>query len=209
METTEHLTIDITGMTCAACSTRIEKVLNKQAGIEAQVNLTTEKANIDYDSDIVKPDAIISKIENLGYGVLEKKVEFDVYGMTCAACSTRIDKVLNKQAGIIEATVNLPNETATIKYHSGLISEADLIKKIQNLGYDAEEKVSKQDKETYKDEQVKRMRIKLIISAVLSVPLVITMLDHLFGIALPDIFMNPWFQMTLAAPVQFVIGWLK
>src|SRR5699024_11447985 len=51
------------------------------------------------------------------------------------------------------------------------------------------------------------MKTKVIISAFLSIPLLITMLDHLFGVRLPDIFMNPWFQFALATPVQFVIGW--
>src|SRR5690625_7706238 len=51
------------------------------------------------------------------------------------------------------------------------------------------------------------MERKLIISIILSIPLLITMLDHLFGITLPSILMNPWFQFVLATPVHFVIGW--
>src|SRR5699024_9497061 len=58
-----------------------------------------------------------------------------------------------------------------------------------------------------KAKQIERMRWKLVISAVLSVPLLLTMLDHLFGVQMPDIFMNPWFQFALATPVQFIIGW--
>ena len=44
MSDSQHITVGVTGMTCAACSNRIEKVLNKMEGVEAQVNLTTEKA---------------------------------------------------------------------------------------------------------------------------------------------------------------------
>src|SRR5690625_6204674 len=51
------------------------------------------------------------------------------------------------------------------------------------------------------------MKWKLVISAVLSVPLLLTMLDHLLGVQMPTIFMNPWFQFTLATLVQFIIGW--
>lgn len=46
MSETNHATLGITGMTCAACSTRVEKTLNKMDGVEAQVNITTEKATI-------------------------------------------------------------------------------------------------------------------------------------------------------------------
>ena len=100
MSETNHATLGITGMTCAACSTRVEKVLNKMDGVEAQVNLTTEKATVDYDSEKTSLEDIAKKIENVGYGVLMEKTELDVFGMTCAACSARIEKVLNKQEGV-------------------------------------------------------------------------------------------------------------
>src|SRR5699024_4701291 len=136
-----------------------------------------------------------------GYGVQTEQMELDVFGMTCAACSTRIEKVLNKQQGIERASVNLANETATLEYNPGLIEADDIIDKIKALGYDAKQRVDAEEKE------LKQMKTKVIISAFLSIPLLITMLDHLFGVRLPDIFMNPWFQFALATPVQFVIGW--
>src|SRR5690554_4783964 len=107
MRERNHATIGITGMTCAACSNRVEKVLNKMDGVEAQVNLTTEKATLDYDADKTSIEDITKKIENIGYGVLTDKTELDVFGMTCAACSNRIEKILNKQDGVKLATVNL------------------------------------------------------------------------------------------------------
>src|SRR5690625_2261415 len=207
MSEAKHITVGITGMTCAACSSRVEKVLNKIDGVDAQVNLTTEKASIHFDPEATTVNDITSKIEKIGYGVQTEKAEFDIFGMTCAACSSRIEKVLNKQAGIKHATVNLTNETATIEYQPTLISEGDIIGVIKNLGYDAKERADQTDKQTQKDQQVKRMRIKLLISAVLSIPLLITMLDHLFGLTIPRILMNPWFQFGLATPVQFIIGW--
>src|SRR5699024_10753958 len=51
------------------------------------------------------------------------------------------------------------------------------------------------------------MKWKLVISTVLSVPLLLTMIDHLFRIQMPAIMMNPWFQFALATPVHFIIGW--
>ena len=58
-----------------------------------------------------------------------------------------------------------------------------------------------------KVQELKRKRNKLIISAILAFPLLLTMLVHLFNIPLPEIFMNPWFQFILATPIQFIIGW--
>lgn len=207
MSETNHATLGITGMTCAACSTRVEKTLNKMDGVEAQVNITTEKATIDYDSEKTSIEDITKKIENVGYGVLMEKAELDVFGMTCAACSTRIEKVLNKQEGVKHATVNLTTETASIEYNPGLVDTKAIIDKIKNVGYDAKPKAEAAEKQTHKEKEIKNMKTKLIISAVLSAPLLITMLVHLFNMTIPDIFMNPWFQFALATPVQFIIGW--
>ncbi|MBP1969928.1 Cu+-exporting ATPase [Virgibacillus natechei] len=206
-ETTKHITVGVTGMTCAACSSRVEKVLNKMDGVEAQVNLTTEKANVDYDPTSTSLDDISAKIEKIGYGVQTEQAEFDVFGMTCAACSTRIEKVLNKQEAVKQASVNLATESATIEYNAGLMDEADVIGSIQKLGYDAKVKADKEETQSHKEKQLKQMKIKVIISAILSIPLLVTMLDHLFGIAVPNLLMNPWFQFALATPVQFIIGW--
>lgn len=207
MSEPKNMTVGITGMTCAACSNRVEKVLNKMDGVHAHVNLTTEKARIEYDPVSASVDDITHKVEKLGYGIQFETSELDITGMTCAACSSRIEKVLNKQEGVKHATVNLATESAVIEYNPGLIQESDVIGKIQKLGYDATEKAGKEEKQSQKEKQLQHMKWKLIISAILAAPLLLTMLVHLFGVKLPGIFMNPWFQFVLATPVQFVIGW--
>lgn len=207
MGETNHATLGITGMTCAACSNRIEKTLNKMDGVDAQVNLTTEKASIDYNPEKTSLDAITKKIENIGYGVLKEKVDLDVFGMTCAACSTRIEKVLNKQEGVTQATVNLTTESAVIEYNPGIVDVETLIAKIKNTGYDAKPKAEAKEKQSYKEKELQGKKVKLIVSTILSVPLLVTMLVHLFNMNIPHIFMNPWFQFALATPVQFIIGW--
>jgi len=207
MSEKSHTTLGITGMTCAACSSRVEKVLNKMDGVEAQVNLTTEKATVNYDSEKTSLDQITQKIENIGYGVVAEQADLDVFGMTCAACSSRIEKILNKQDGVKSATVNLATESAAIEYNPGLIDLDAMIDKIRNMGYDAKPKAENEEKQTHKEKELKSMKTKIIISAILTAPLLITMLVHLFNMTIPAIFMNPWFQFALATPVQFIIGW--
>ena len=203
----EHVSLNISGMTCAACSNRIEKVLNRMDGVEANVNLTTEKASVDYQQDKTSLEDITNRIESIGYGVVYEKSDLDITGMTCAACSNRIEKVLNKTDGVKSATVNLTTENAMIEYNPGVIDERDIIDRIGNLGYGAEPKQSSEDKISRKDSELKKMKWKVIIASLLSLPLLVTMLDHLFGMSLPAIFMNPWFQLAFATPVQFILGW--
>ncbi|MGL6145338.1 MAG: copper ion binding protein, partial [Macrococcoides caseolyticum] len=133
----QEVTLPIEGMTCAACSNRIEKVLNKIDGVEAQVNLTTERATVHYDEDKLSLSDISERIDKLGYQVRPAHAEFDITGMTCAACSNRIEKVLNKQPAIQNATVNLSTEVATVDYYPGNMDESDIIERIKKLGYDA------------------------------------------------------------------------
>lgn len=210
-EQTKETTFNITGMTCAACSTRIEKGLNKMEGVEqANVNLALEKSTITYDPNKVKPEELQQKIEKLGYGVSMDVAEFNITGMTCAACSTRVEKGLNKMEGITNANVNLALETATVTYNPESVSPSDIIAKVEKLGYGAERKQDRQDDQVdHRQRAIEKQKWKFIISAILSLPLLYTMVGHFSftsWIYMPNILMNPWFQFALATPVQFIIG---
>ena len=134
----------ITGMTCAACANRIEKGLKKMDGVkEANVNLALEKAMVQFDSAVMSPTDITNKVKDLGYDVITDTQELEITGMTCAACSTRVEKGLNKMDGVLEANVNLALERATIEYNPTAISAKDLIKKVEDLGYGAMVKTKK------------------------------------------------------------------
>ncbi|MDQ0200002.1 heavy metal translocating P-type ATPase [Neobacillus ginsengisoli] len=200
----------ITGMTCAACATRIEKGIKKMEGVkEANVNLTLEKSTIKYDPNLVSNQDFQKKIQDLGYDVVKEKKEFDITGMTCAACATRIEKGLNKLEGVNKATVNLALESATVEYNPSLINTQEIIKGVETLGYRAISKEEKDEKVDYRQEQIKKQQGKFIFSAILSFPLLWSMVSHFSFtsfIYLPAMFMNPWVQLALATPVQFIIG---
>jgi P-type Cu+ transporter len=202
----------ITGMTCAACAIRIEKGLKKMEGVEeANVNLALEKATIKYDAAKLGPAEIQKKVQNLGYDVVTNKVEFDITGMTCAACSTRIEKGLNKMEGIINANVNLALEKATVEYNPSLLTPKDMVQKVEKLGYGATVKNDSNEQDTV-DKRLKEIETqqgKFIFSLILSLPLLWAMVGHFSFtqfLYVPDAFMNPWVQMALATPVQFYIG---
>ncbi|WP_256815314.1 heavy metal translocating P-type ATPase [Cytobacillus sp. Bac17] len=203
--------LPVSGMTCAACSSRIEKGLNKLDGVqEASVNLALEKAAIKYNPEVTSVEAFEKKIEDLGYSVVSEKAEFELLGMTCAACSGRIEKGLNKLPGVKQAVVNLALETGTVEYNPEQISIQDMIKKVENLGYQAKVKMDKdQDIEGYREKEIEKQKGKFIFSLILSIPLFWSMVGHFeftSFIYVPDMFMNPWVQLALAAPIQFFIG---
>ncbi|MCM3566644.1 heavy metal translocating P-type ATPase [Neobacillus mesonae] len=202
--------LQISGMTCAACAARIEKGLNKLEGVEsATVNLALEKSAIKYDPSQIKVEDIERKIRDLGYDVVMDKAEFDITGMTCAACSARIEKGLNKLEGVVKTNVNLALEKAAVEFNGSVLSTNDIIKKVENLGYGARIKEDSKVTADYRQKETERQTRKFIFAAILSFPLLWAMVSHFSFtsfIWVPDIFMNPWFQLLLATPVQFIIG---
>jgi Cu+-exporting ATPase len=202
--------IQITGMTCAACATRIEKGLNKMGGVEqATVNLALEKSSIKYDPSKLSEEDFEKKIEALGYGVVKQKAEFDITGMTCAACATRIEKGLNKMEGIATANVNLALEKATLEFNPSEVTISDIIAKVEKLGYGAHQKHDNKEQVDHREKHIKDQQLKFTISAILSLPLLWTMVGHFSFTSflyVPDYLVNPWIQLILATPVQFIIG---
>jgi P-type Cu+ transporter len=206
----KETSLQISGMTCAACATRIEKGLNKLVGVEsATVNLALEKSAVKYDPSQIKVEDIEKKIKNLGYDVVTEKTEFDITGMTCAACSARIEKGLNKLDGVVKANVNLALEKATVEYNGSMLSTTDIIKKVEALGYGAHIKEEAKEATDYRQKEIAKQTKKFIFAAILSFPLLWAMVGHFSFtkfIWVPDAFMNPWVQLALATPVQFIIG---
>ncbi|QOR66135.1 copper-translocating P-type ATPase [Cytobacillus suaedae] len=211
MSSTKDTSLQITGMTCAACANRIEKGLKKLEGVEeANVNFALERSQIKYNPEITNIEAFQKKIQSLGFDVVMEKAEFNITGMTCAACSTRIEKGLNKLEGVSIATVNLALETATIEYNPSLLNKTDIIKRVEKLGYGAAVKDEKgQEAEDHRAKEVEIQTGKFIFSMILSLPLLWAMVGHFSFTAfiyVPDMFMNPWVQLALATPVQFYVG---
>ncbi|KSU83297.1 Cu+-exporting ATPase [Fictibacillus enclensis] len=207
----KETTLPISGMTCAACAMRIEKGLKKLDGVEdANVNLALERSKVVYDPQKTSSKQFQQKIEDLGYGISGEKEKLEITGMTCAACSARIEKGLNKLEGVIEATVNLPLESATVSYLPSQVSAADMIRKIEDLGYGARLKEGEGEQTAQlREKEIQNQLGKFFFSLILSLPLLWAMASHFSFTSflyVPEMFMNPWVQLALATPVQFVIG---
>ncbi|PEC10487.1 copper-translocating P-type ATPase [Bacillus toyonensis] len=211
MNEQKEANLQISGMTCAACANRIEKGLKKVEGVhDANVNFALEKTKIMYDPTKTNPQHFKEKVESLGYGIVSDKAEFTVSGMTCAACANRVEKRLNKLDGVNKATVNFALESATVDFNPDEVSVNEMKSTITKLGYKLEVKSDEQDGSTdHRLQEIERQKKKFIISFILSFPLLWAMVSHFSFtsfIYLPDMLMNPWVQLALATPVQFIIG---
>ncbi|MCH4568093.1 heavy metal translocating P-type ATPase [Bacillus sp. ES1-5] len=211
MNEKKEANLQISGMTCAACANRIEKGLKKVEGVhDANVNFALEKTKIMYDPQKTNPQQFKQKVESLGYGIVSDKAEFTVSGMTCAACANRVEKRLNKLEGVNGATVNFALESATVDFNPDEIHVNEMKSAITKLGYKLEVKSDEQNGSTdHRIQEIERQKKKFMISFILSFPLLWAMVSHFSFtsfIYLPDMLMNPWVQLALATPVQFIIG---
>ncbi|RCW48458.1 heavy metal translocating P-type ATPase [Paenibacillus prosopidis] len=136
-------------------------------------------------------------------------VDFQLEGMTCAACANRIEKGLGKLPGVTNASVNFAMETARVEYTPGEISVTNMQTKVQQLGYKAITKQENDIRGEHREKEALQQKRMLLLSAILSLPLLWSMVGHFSftsWIYVPEILMNPWVQLILATPVQFYVG---
>lgn len=203
-------TIKISGMTCAACAQRVQKSVGKMDGvIDANVNFATEKLIVEYDDNKVQKSNIRETIEKIGYGVVEEsssnEVTIPIEGMTCAACSQRIEKVLSKLDGVSKATVNLATEKAVVEYDPSLIRLSGIKQSIEKIGYkplDIENQGQVDQDKARKEKEIQILFRKFIVAIIFAAPLLylaMTPMISWWPIPLPE-FIEP-----MASPLRFAI----
>lgn len=202
----------VTGMTCAACSAAIERSLNKMQGIEgASVNLATEQLHLNYDGSLVTLEAIKERVEKLGYGLEEetsqREVTLPIEGMTCAACSSSIERSLNKMPGILKASVNLTTEKATVVYDSSQVRLGHIKARIEKLGFkaldvDVEQNVDEEDLKRARALSIQKW--KLIVASLFTLPLFYIAMGHMLGAPLP-MFLDPHHNPLNFALIQVIL----
>ncbi|UXR31161.1 heavy metal translocating P-type ATPase [Staphylococcus simulans] len=139
-----------------------------------------------------------------------EKAEFKISGMTCAACSSRIERVLSRTEGVDQANVNLVTEKASIEYDQSHVDMDQVFEKVKQLGYEPIALETADEAKARKNQELNRQKMKFIIAMILSLPLLYTMVGHfsfLSFLPLPHVMTEPWFQFILATPVQFILGW--
>ncbi len=127
---------------------------------------------------------------------------FDITGMTCAACSGRIEKVLSRREGVVSASVNLATMQASVTFEG--ITAQDIIKTVETIGFGA---TVHSDRPTGEEKEHRMMWASFLFSAILTAPMLIGMVLSLLGIDGADFLHDPYLQFALATPVQFLIGW--
>ncbi|MBB6677899.1 heavy metal translocating P-type ATPase [Cohnella lubricantis] len=139
---------------------------------------------------------------------MTKTLQLQIEGMTCAACSARIERAVSRMPGIQEVSVSLPLGQASVKLDNRLIGPEQIKRRIDELGYSAKEEL--EDVRTFNRGEIRTYRNRLLIAAILSFPLLWSMLGHFefaSGLPIPPLFESPWFQLAVATILQLYVAY--
>ena len=211
-----RVSLPVQGMTCASCVAHVEKALKGVEGVgDVNVNLATEKASLDFRTEAVKVSDLVNAVRETGYDVATETVTLDIAGMTCASCVNHVEKALNNVPGVIEASVNLATERATVTYVEESTGLTDFKRAVQEAGYDVVETeeegtVTEDKKRKHQDEVVRKMRqarFRMTMAWLFTVPIVLWMVAEMFfGILWPNETIFNLGMILLALPVLFWVG---
>ncbi|HXV30648.1 MAG TPA: heavy metal translocating P-type ATPase, partial [Sinorhizobium sp.] len=200
----------IEGMSCASCVMRVEKAIRAVPGVlSASVNLATERAEVRFD-ETARPGDIIEAIENTGYGAAEERLEFGIEGMSCASCVARVERALKTVPGVVEASVNLATERASVRVVKGLFSAESIEEAVRGIGYEARRiaGIEHADREAEKREaESRRLQRDVALAALLTLPVFVLEMGSHFVPAIHD-FVMTHIGMEESRYVQFVLATL-
>lgn len=224
-----QLTLPITGMTCANCVATIERNLKKLNGVaSAMVNLSSERATVEYDAHKLGLTDLIAGVQRAGYGVATGEAELLIQDLADTNDAIRLQKSFAKLKGVLSATVSAATGKARVEYVPTVISQIDLRRTVRATGFEVVEAGGDaRDVEALaREREINEQRRLLTIGLIFTLPLFLLAMGKDFSL-LPEFFYIPghdlmalqmggmhaaqpwfdWLMLLLATPVQFYVGW--
>jgi Cu+-exporting ATPase len=213
MAENRQVTLPITGMTCANCVSSVERNLKKVDGVQfALVNLSSERASVEYDSSKAGLDDLIGRVQRAGYGIAVGEADLSIQRLSDDNDARRLEKMLSSMDGVLSAQVNFASERAHVSYIPTIVSQTDLSRTVLNAGF----RTLESDRDAYDAEQqarekeIAQQKHYLTVGLAFTVPLFLFSMSKDLGL-LPAVIAHApwanWFMFLLATPVQFYVGW--
>lgn len=205
MSSKQKLSLSVQGMSCASCVGRVERGLSEIEGItDVTVNLATETAHLTADTAEQALDAI-TKLGQMGYPARTETVVLNIGSMSCASCVGRVENALKTVPGVVEVSVNLASETASVTYAEGASTPQALMEASSAAGYPASlaEAGATRDRTERKQEEAQDLFHKMAVAAVFAFPVfIIEMGSHV----IPS--MHHWIIATIGQQTSWVLQFL-
>ncbi len=213
MAENKQLLLPITGMTCANCVSTVERNLKKVDGVQsAVVNLSSERAVVDFDPSLTGLSELIGRVQRAGYGIAAGEADLVVQKMSDDNDARRLEKALQSLEGVLDAQVNFASERARVRYVPTLVSQLDLRRVVASQGFEALETGGEtEDAERLaREKEIQQQRHFLIVGLIFTVPLFLFSMSRDLGLlpaSLAHASWANWLMLVLATPVQFYVGW--
>ena len=205
-------TFNIYGMHCAGCSNSVQKVLENVPGVKsADVQLTTEKAVIEFDNGDVPVEDLSKAVESAGFKLKvpnTSKITFTIDGMHCAGCVSSVEKAIRQVEGVHQVSVNLTTEQAVVELDEKVVSTDEIEKRVEEAGYfikkkNADQSNQLEEKRERDKKKLEDARKKMIRSWIVTAPLMIWMfVDMVLGIHLTS---HLVMELAMTAGAGYVI----
>ena len=201
--------IPIVGMTCASCVLKVQNNLQKIPGVKnAVVNLVTEKATIEFESDkTLNLKDVIKSVRSIGYDVAIQKITIPIEGLASASASI-VENSISKLDGVVSVNINPATENLTVEFVSTLISVDNIKSEIEKFGFKVPH-LAEEDVELYEEIIKKReyedLKKRFIFSSILTSLILLDMLSHFFH-HFGDRTVVNYILFLLTTPVMFYGG---
>ncbi len=213
MEKSKHVVLPVLGMTCANCVATIERNVNKMPGVSnIVVNLSTERAMVDYDPAELEVTDLINKIERVGYGIASGEFVLGIKRLSDVSDAARLEHLFNGVDGILEAHANVATEKLKIRYIPTMINTEEINRIVKKAGFETIDQNMDEGnvEEKLRYEEIDNQRRLLIFGILFSLPLLLLSMSADLNLLPAAIGHSQWFKfvmMALATPVQFYVGW--
>ncbi|MFQ3474632.1 copper-translocating P-type ATPase [Halonotius sp. F2-221B] len=215
--TTQTITLDITGMSCANCSATIEDTLSDLDGVDdASANYATDEATVEYDAGVVSLAELYDAIDDAGYGAVSESTRIGITDMSCANCADANAEALEALPGVIEADVNYATDEAQVRYNPAAATIDAFYDAIENAGYepvreDGDDGDDTDARDAAREGEIRKQLRLTLFGAALSAPMLVFLADKflLGGILVPETVFGVrfgWVEFLLATPVQIGLG---
>lgn len=197
------IVLPLEGVDSEHCALIVDKTLHDIQGLSVhKVEINNKRVLLEYD----KPEVfskVVKAITDLGYGVPIIKKTFPVLEMSCASCASSVASILNKEPGVLDASVNFAAATVLVSYSPGATSPEKLKKAVQDFGYDLfleKDNETTDTLEALHEAKFSLLKKKTYAAVLLAIPLVIL---GMFFMDMPYANSIMW---VLSTPIVFVLG---
>jgi Cu+-exporting ATPase len=213
MPESKQVTLPITGMTCANCVATVERNLKKVAGVQqATVNLSSERATVEFDPAQAGMEDLIGRVRRAGYDVASGEAVLAIQRLSDDNDARRLEKTLSQLEGVLAAQVTYGAERAHVRYIPTVISQAEIRRAISQAGFVAVESGGEAEdaERSARQAEIAQQRRLLIAGLIFTVPLFLLAMSRDLGLLPMSLAHAPWLDWVmwaLATPVQFYVGW--